>query len=141
SGIDGLVSTIAGVQRGSGLPTLAILGDLSALYDINGLALLRQVTAPTVVIVVNNNGGQIFSMLPTPPAERERFYLMPQNVDFRHAAALFDLAYACPADWAALSEAVAQGWRHSGTTLIELRVPGTAGAEALQQLLGKVAAL
>ncbi|AOV96434.1 2-succinyl-5-enolpyruvyl-6-hydroxy-3-cyclohexene-1-carboxylic-acid synthase [Edwardsiella hoshinae] len=141
SGIDGLVSTIAGVQRGAGKPTLAILGDLSALYDINGLALLRQVSAPTVVIVVNNNGGQIFSMLPTPPAERERFYLMPQNVDFRHAAALFDLRYACPTDWEALCAAVSQGWQQDGCTLIELRVPSTAGAETLQRLLAKVATL
>lgn len=141
SGIDGLVSTLAGVQRGSGRPTLAILGDLSTLYDINGLALLRQVSAPTVVIVVNNNGGQIFSLLPTPAATRERFYLMPQNVDFRHAAALFDLAYACPADWASLSEAVSLGWEREGTTLIELCVPGAEGAATLQRLLGKVAAL
>ncbi|ENE48146.1 thiamine pyrophosphate enzyme, C-terminal TPP binding domain protein, partial [Escherichia coli P0302293.8] len=80
SGIDGLLSTAAGVQRASGKPTLAIVGDLSALYDLNALALLRQVSAPLVLIVVNNNGGQIFSLLPTPQSERERFYLMPQNV-------------------------------------------------------------
>ncbi|MDQ6191509.1 hypothetical protein M3O75_16885 [Klebsiella pneumoniae] len=41
-------------------PTLAIVGDLSALYDLNSLALLRQASAPLVLIVVNNNGGQIF---------------------------------------------------------------------------------
>lgn len=42
SGIDGLLSTAAGVQRASGKPTLAIVGDLSALYDLNALALLRR---------------------------------------------------------------------------------------------------
>ncbi len=60
SGIDGLLSTAAGVQRASARPTLAIVGDLSALYDLNALALLRQVSAPFVLVVVNNNGGQIF---------------------------------------------------------------------------------
>lgn len=60
SGIDGLLSTAAGVQRASAKSTLAIVGDLSALYDLNALALLRQVSAPFVLIVVNNNGGQIF---------------------------------------------------------------------------------
>ncbi|EEB3200073.1 2-succinyl-5-enolpyruvyl-6-hydroxy-3-cyclohexene-1-carboxylic-acid synthase, partial [Salmonella enterica subsp. enterica serovar Typhimurium] len=64
SGIDGLLSTAAGVQRASAKSTLAIVGDLSALYDLNALALLRQVSAPFVLIVVNNNGGQIFSLLP-----------------------------------------------------------------------------
>lgn len=80
-------------------------------------------------------------MLPTPPAERERFYLMPQNVDFRHAAALFSLRYACPADWESLCDAVSQGWELDGCTLIELRVPSTEGAETLQRLLAKVTAL
>ena len=37
--------------------TLAIVGELSALYDLTALALLRQVSAPLVIIVVNNNGG------------------------------------------------------------------------------------
>ncbi|WP_112300324.1 2-succinyl-5-enolpyruvyl-6-hydroxy-3-cyclohexene-1-carboxylic-acid synthase, partial [Leclercia adecarboxylata] len=84
SGIDGLISTAAGVQRANARPTLAIVGDLSALYDLNALALLRQASAPFVLLVINNNGGQIFSLLPTPQSERERFYLMPQNVQFEH---------------------------------------------------------
>ncbi len=54
-----LLSTAAGVQRASGKPTLAYRGDsLSALYHLNALALLRQVSAPLVLIVVNNNGGK-----------------------------------------------------------------------------------
>ncbi len=68
SGIDGLLSTAAGVQRASAKSTLAIVGDLSALYDLNALALLRQVSAPFVLIVVNNNGGQIF--FPTADASK-----------------------------------------------------------------------
>ncbi len=35
SGIDGLLSTSAGVHRATQKPTLTILGDLSALYDLN----------------------------------------------------------------------------------------------------------
>ncbi|MFA1645919.1 MAG: 2-succinyl-5-enolpyruvyl-6-hydroxy-3-cyclohexene-1-carboxylic-acid synthase, partial [Enterobacteriaceae bacterium] len=93
SGIDGLISTATGVQRATAKATLAIVGDLSALYDLNALALLRQASAPFVLLVVNNNGGQIFSLLPTPPREREQFYLMPQNINFEHAAAMFSLKY------------------------------------------------
>ncbi|WP_337261750.1 MULTISPECIES: 2-succinyl-5-enolpyruvyl-6-hydroxy-3-cyclohexene-1-carboxylic-acid synthase [unclassified Serratia (in: enterobacteria)] len=135
SGIDGLISTAAGVQRATAKPTLAVVGDLSALYDLNALALLRHCSAPTVLIVVNNNGGQIFSLLPTPELERQRFYCMPQNVDFSHAAAMFQLHYACPENWAQLQQAVAQGWHHNGATLIELQVPPSDGAETLQHLV------
>ncbi|CAI1183488.1 2-succinyl-5-enolpyruvyl-6-hydroxy-3-cyclohexene-1-carboxylate synthase [Serratia quinivorans] len=139
SGIDGLISTAAGVQRATAKPTLAVVGDLSALYDLNALALLRQCSAPTVLIVVNNNGGQIFSLLPTPEEDRQRFYCMPQDVEFSHAAAMFKLAYACPENWGQLLQAVEQGWRHSGTTLIELQVPPSDGAQTLQHLVQQMA--
>ncbi|MFE1284802.1 2-succinyl-5-enolpyruvyl-6-hydroxy-3-cyclohexene-1-carboxylic-acid synthase [Klebsiella aerogenes] len=141
SGIDGLLATAAGVQRASARPTLAIVGDLSALYDLNSLALLRQASAPLVLVVVNNNGGQIFSMLPTPQDERRQFYLMPQDVDFSHAAAMFGLAYHRPDDWQSLDEAMAGAWRRAGATVIELAVNETDGTQTLQQLLAQVSRL
>ncbi|MEJ8322269.1 2-succinyl-5-enolpyruvyl-6-hydroxy-3-cyclohexene-1-carboxylic-acid synthase [Kosakonia sacchari] len=141
SGIDGLLSTAAGVQRATARPTLAIVGDLSALYDLNALALLRQASAPFVLLVVNNNGGQIFSLLPTPPAEREQFYLMPQNVHFAHAAAMFNLAYHQPENWAELEQALEGAWCKPGATVIELVVNATDGAQTLQTLLAQVSHL
>lgn len=141
SGIDGLISTAAGVQRGTARPTLAIVGDLSALYDLNALALLRQSSAPMVLIVVNNNGGQIFSLLPTPQSEREQFYLMPQHVRFEHAAAMFGLKYHNPQTWDELEQALSGAWSKAGATLIELVVKDTDGAHTLQQLLAQVSQL
>lgn len=141
SGIDGLISTAAGVQRASAKSTLAIVGDLSALYDLNALALLRQASAPFVLIVVNNNGGQIFSLLPTPQSERERFYLMPQNVQFEHAAAMFSLKYHRPESWEQLEAALNNAWRQPGATLIELVVNEADGAQTLQSLLAQVSQL
>ncbi|AYA12724.1 TPA: 2-succinyl-5-enolpyruvyl-6-hydroxy-3-cyclohexene-1-carboxylic-acid synthase [Enterobacter roggenkampii] len=141
SGIDGLISTAAGVQRASAKSTLAIVGDLSALYDLNALALLRQASAPFVLIVVNNNGGQIFSLLPTPQSERERFYLMPQNVHFEHAAAMFSLKYHRPESWEQLDAALSSAWKQPGATLIELVVNEADGAQALQSLLAQVSQL
>lgn len=138
SGIDGLISTAAGVQRANGRATLAIIGDLSALYDLNALALLRHQPGPLVLLVVNNNGGQIFSMLPTSVEQREHFYTLPQNVNFCHAAAMFGLAYQQPSDWPALQIAVDNAWQQSGTTLIELKVEPTAGVDCLKQLLAQV---
>lgn len=141
SGIDGLISTAAGVQRAKPRPTLAIVGDLSALYDMNSLALLRQASAPFVLLIVNNNGGQIFSLLPTPADERERFYCMPQNVSFEHAAAMFGMNYHAPDCWQALQAAIAGAWQRPGATVIELRVEATAGTHTLQQLLAQVSHL
>ncbi|MEE3660605.1 2-succinyl-5-enolpyruvyl-6-hydroxy-3-cyclohexene-1-carboxylic-acid synthase [Brenneria sp. g21c3] len=137
SGIDGLISTLAGVQRGNSRATLGIVGDLSALYDLNALALLRQAPAPLVLIVVNNNGGQIFSLLPTPEAQRETFYCMPQNVEFAHAAAMFGLSYVRAERWQQVADAVANAWRQGGVTLLEVIVPPQDGAQTLNALVSQ----
>lgn len=140
SGIDGLLSTAAGVQRASGKPTLAIVGDLSALYDLNALALLRQARTAGI-----NCGEQQrranFSLLPTPKSERERFYLMPQNVHFEHAAAMFELKYHRPQNWQELETTLVDAWRTPTTTVIEMVVNDTDGAQTLQQLLAQVSHL
>lgn len=141
SGIDGLISTAAGVQRATAKATLAIVGDLSALYDLNALGLLRQASAPFVLLVVNNNGGQIFSLLPTPPREREQFYLMPQNINFEHAAAMFSLKYQRPQSWAELDMALNSAWSKPGATLIEVVVNDSDGAQMLQNMLAQVSHL
>ncbi|MBI6547409.1 2-succinyl-5-enolpyruvyl-6-hydroxy-3-cyclohexene-1-carboxylic-acid synthase [Xenorhabdus lircayensis] len=141
SGIDGLIATASGVQRATNKPTLAIIGDISALYDLNSLALLRNLSSPMLLIVVNNNGGQIFSLLPTPQEERQRFYCMPQNVNFDHAAAMFGLHYAAPQNWSELKQYAEQVWERKETTLIELNVAGSEGATCLQELLKQVAML
>ena len=94
-----------------------------------------------MLIVVNNNGGQIFSLLPTPQSERERFYLMPQNVQFEHAAAMFSLKYHRPESWEQLEAALSSAWKQSGATLIELVVNDADGAQSLQSLLAQVSQL
>lgn len=130
SGIDGLLATAAGVQRGTAGPLLILLGDLSALYDLNSLALLQAASASVVILVVNNQGGQIFSLLPTPPDQRERFFAMPPRADFSHAAAVFGLAFQQATDWPQLCHAVQQGFC-GGVTLIEVVVQGDEGAQTL----------
>lgn len=144
SGIDGLLSTAAGVQRADKRPLLALVGDLSALYDLNALALFRRTAAPVVIVVVNNDGGQIFSLLPTPEAVRERFYVMPQQVEFRHAAALFGLDYAQPATLDDLRACVQRAWSRPGggaATLLELKVAPHEGADVFRQLAAGMAKL
>jgi 2-succinyl-5-enolpyruvyl-6-hydroxy-3-cyclohexene-1-carboxylate synthase len=63
NGIDGLVSTGFAVSAESGEAWL-IVGDLSALYDMNGPWILSQLpAAKRRIVVVNNGGGKIFSQV------------------------------------------------------------------------------
>lgn len=62
SGIEGSVATAAGSALASGLPTLLISGDLSFLYDSNGL--WNANLPPNLkIVVLNNEGANIFSMI------------------------------------------------------------------------------
>ncbi|MBE2179077.1 MAG: 2-succinyl-5-enolpyruvyl-6-hydroxy-3-cyclohexene-1-carboxylic-acid synthase [Chthoniobacterales bacterium] len=63
NGIDGLVSTALGLADGT-RPLAAVIGDLSALYDLSGLWPAAQVAGSDVTLaVINNGGGQIFGSM------------------------------------------------------------------------------
>jgi 2-succinyl-5-enolpyruvyl-6-hydroxy-3-cyclohexene-1-carboxylate synthase len=120
SGIDGNVSTAAGIAAARGL-TLALLGDLACAHDLTGLAAARG--QELVLVVVNNGGGAIFGYLPQAGLpEFERAWLAPSGLDFAHAAAAWGLAYrradSVPGFRGALSAALAAGGPH----LIEVMV-------------------
>ncbi len=65
SGIDGNVATIAGTQSVTQKPMVAFIGDTTLLYDLNSLPLLSE-RLPLVLVVLNNDGGAIFNLLPVP---------------------------------------------------------------------------
>jgi 2-succinyl-5-enolpyruvyl-6-hydroxy-3-cyclohexene-1-carboxylate synthase len=65
SGIDGLISAAVGAALAHGGPAWALLGDLSVWHDRNGLLLGPEEPRPDLTMVVlDNDGGGIFSMLP-----------------------------------------------------------------------------
>lgn len=82
SGIDGIISTAAGLADG-GPPTTAVVGDLAFLHDCGGLRAAAALEGSLTLIVLDNGGGRIFGQLPI--ARREevfgRFFLTPQAVD------------------------------------------------------------
>lgn len=138
SGIDGLLATIAGVGIGGNQPVAAVIGDTSAFYDLNSLALLKKVTQPTVVFVVNNNGGAIFDILPVDNEVKNAFYRMPHNLGFAEAAAAFDLKYARPYTWADLGQALKLAYSRKETTIVEIKVNPTDGSNIYKGLIEQI---
>ena len=86
SGIDGLISTASGAalahQRAGGGPAVALIGDLAFLHDAPGLFAGPEEPRPDLLlVVVNNDGGGIFSMLEQAafPAPFERVFGTPHG--------------------------------------------------------------
>ncbi len=84
SGIDGIISTAAGIAVSSKRPTYLVIGDLAFLHDANGMNILRNYKIPLVIILINNNGGGIFRMLPVAKnrAHFTEYFQTPQSVNF-----------------------------------------------------------
>ena len=61
NGIDGIVSTALGVSATTSRPMYLLIGDLALLHDSNGLIATRYQQAQLTIIVMNNDGGGIFS--------------------------------------------------------------------------------
>ncbi len=86
SGIDGSLSTAAGIALGRATPVRALVGDLTFLHDGNGLLVGPTEERPPVqVVVANDGGGGIFGLLEHGEARyaevHERYFATPQDVD------------------------------------------------------------
>ncbi|MCS0301824.1 2-succinyl-5-enolpyruvyl-6-hydroxy-3-cyclohexene-1-carboxylic-acid synthase [Vibrio diabolicus] len=133
SGIDGLFATASGVQRARGNPLLMYIGDTSALYDLNSLALFSHNKLPTVLVVTNNDGGAIFDMLPVPQEHRTAYYQMPHGYQFEHAAKQFGLKYEKPTTLEMYQAMVAEHLSSGqGTLLVEVQTPPSQAAELIK---------
>jgi 2-succinyl-5-enolpyruvyl-6-hydroxy-3-cyclohexene-1-carboxylate synthase len=87
AGIDGTVSSAIGAALGHrGAPAYAIVGDLTFLHDSNGLIIGADEPRPDLcMVVVNDNGGGIFSLLeqgaPEHASRFERIFGTPHGMD------------------------------------------------------------
>ncbi len=123
SGIDGNIASAVGFAEGLKQSVTAVLGDLSFLHDFNSLAMLKKSRQPIVLIVVNNNGGRIFSRLPiaqTAP-QFEKFFTTPHGFDFKYAAKMFEVDYAQPKSKNDFVKVYKKGVKSQMAVIVEVR--------------------
>jgi 2-succinyl-5-enolpyruvyl-6-hydroxy-3-cyclohexene-1-carboxylate synthase len=123
SGIDGLVSTGLGIAAAGRAPATLLLGDLSLYHDMNGLWALRRHGLRATVVVLDNNGGGIFSFLPQ--AEHadvfEELFGTPLDLDLVQVGRLYGLETCLVGSADQLEGALSGALTAAASTLVVVR--------------------
>ncbi|WP_019243993.1 MULTISPECIES: 2-succinyl-5-enolpyruvyl-6-hydroxy-3-cyclohexene-1-carboxylic-acid synthase [Bacillus] len=121
NGIDGVVSTALGVSV-EGSPTVLVIGDLSFFHDLNGLLAAKMLERDITIIIINNDGGGIFSFLPQ-SSEKEHFEQLfgtPHGLDFSHAVEMYGGKFTRVEDWEHFKKSFVESFSLNGIKVIEL---------------------
>ncbi len=125
SGIDGIISTAAGVSAQSDKPSFLIIGDLAFYHDISGLLALKKYSIPLVIVLINNGGGGIFDTLPIakePDIAYEECFKTPINLDFKSIVKGFGGNYKLVATASAFSKEIKSAQKKENFSVIEIIV-------------------
>ncbi|MEH1897024.1 MAG: 2-succinyl-5-enolpyruvyl-6-hydroxy-3-cyclohexene-1-carboxylic-acid synthase [Nostoc sp.] len=105
NGIDGTLSTALGIAHRQ-QSSVMLTGDLALLHDTNGFLIRNKFVGHLTIVLINNNGGGIFEMLPIakfdPPFEE--FFGTPQNIDFAQLCATYNVQHELITFWQQLQE-------------------------------------
>jgi 2-succinyl-5-enolpyruvyl-6-hydroxy-3-cyclohexene-1-carboxylate synthase len=122
SGIDGIVSTAFGVAAATSGPTVCVIGDVAFFHDQNGLLWSREPDARVVFILIDNDGGGIFHMLPIAEYDPAftKYFATPHGLDFRHVAEMHDIVFT-DSEIGGLDSALAIALESGRTSIVRVR--------------------
>lgn len=122
NGIDGVVSAALGASTVT-QPMYLLIGDLSFYHGMNGLLMAKKYQLNLTIVLINNDGGGIFSFLPQNdhPKYFETLFGTSTDLDFTHAAKLYGANYQQVTEIDALKEALDQAAYHKGLDIIEIK--------------------
>ena len=125
NGIDGVVSTALGAAAAmqNNSPLVLVIGDLALYHDMNGLLAAKVHGIDATIVVLNNDGGGLFSFLPQAehPEHFEKLFGTPHGLDFEPVAALYHAAYQRAHDSQSLRRCVSDGISRGGLQIIEVK--------------------
>ncbi|WP_375514174.1 2-succinyl-5-enolpyruvyl-6-hydroxy-3-cyclohexene-1-carboxylic-acid synthase [uncultured Nostoc sp.] len=105
NGIDGTLSTALGIAHRQ-QSSVMLTGDLALLHDTNGFLIRNKFVGHLTIVLINNNGGGIFEMLPIakfdPPFEE--FFGTPQDIDFAQLCATYNVQHELITSWEQLQQ-------------------------------------
>ncbi|MFD1173872.1 2-succinyl-5-enolpyruvyl-6-hydroxy-3-cyclohexene-1-carboxylic-acid synthase [Oceanobacillus picturae] len=122
NGIDGMVSSGLGAAI-TGAPVTLVVGDLSFYHDLNALLIAKQYKLNITILLINNNGGGIFSFLPQ-SQEKKHFEVLfgtPVDIEFKHAVQMYGGMYASAGTEEELKAVLYDSYQHKGLSVVEVK--------------------
>ena len=139
NGIDGTLSTALGVAHRN-QSSIMLTGDLALLHDTNGFLIKNKFVGHLTIILINNNGGGIFEMLPVakfdPPFEE--FFATPQHINFAQLCATYGVEHEVIEDWEQFKQKLIS-LPNSGIRVLEVQTDRRSDAKWRQDNLSKIA--
>lgn len=122
NGIDGVVSTALGVAARSEGPLVLVIGDLSTYHDLNGLLAAKLHKINATIVILNNDGGGIFSFLSQAsyPHNFEQLFGTPHGLDFEPVMQMYGAKFNRIADWPDFEAAMQTALQQDGLKVIEV---------------------
>jgi len=131
SGIDGIISTASGVASKSKQKTFLLIGDLAFYHNLTALSNLAENKIPLVIILINNNGGGIFNMLPIAKEEKhfEKIFTTPLNLDYSNFTKGFGGNYKLIKSWKHFQNTIENSISTKNFTVIEIKTDSVKSLE------------
>lgn len=142
SGIDGITSSALGAGSATDDPFVLVIGDLAYYHDTNGLLAVARSGIDATIVLINNDGGGIFHMLPIEgfdPPFTEQFET-PHGLDFAPTADLYGLEFVRTNSLTGFEDAYEGSLSSPGTQVIEVVTDGEAShrrRETVHELVGE----
>ncbi len=140
SGIDGINSTALGIAAATKSPVYLITGDLAFYHDLNGLIASRKYDIPLTVILINNNGGGIFELLPISEYRDifNDYFLTPHDLEFEPFVIGYGGTYTNIASWNDLRNNLHDLHVPEKLNILEIRTDPRASTELRKKYWKKV---
>jgi len=141
NGIDGIVSSALGASAVTNGPNVLVIGDLSFFHDMNGLLAAKLHKLNLTIVLINNDGGGIFSFLPQADYTEhfEQLFGTPIGLDYSYAAQMYGGHYQRVADWESFRVAVQRGMYDGGLHIVEVTTERDSNVHMHRELWQSVA--
>lgn len=140
SGIDGITSTALGLAADKRVPTVLLTGDSAFYYDMNGLLAAKKYKIPLIIVLINNNGGGIFEVLPVAKLGKvfKEYFTAPHNLNFSPLVKAFDGNYTLINSWNNFRTEFKKALKSKNFSVLEIKTDARASLKLRQNYWNEV---